>query len=252
MQGYIAKYESFATMEGPGIRFAVFLSGCNLRCVCCHNPDSWRQGNPVDSEDLVRQILRYKPYFRSGGGVTFSGGEPLMQTDFVIEVSRMLKAEGIHIVLDTACSLLETGQKELYDLCDLVIADLKFPDAEGYERYCKNGVFDTVIKTFEYLDMKQIPVWVRTVIIPGINDTKEMIARYAAIIKKYSTIQKYELKPFHTMGFSKYEQLGIENPLADTAALSPDRLGQLKQDLNEIMNKNPNQVRSFLVNKRQG
>lgn len=237
MLGYITKYESFATMEGPGIRFAVFLSGCNLRCVYCHNPDSWRQGNPVESHDLVRQILRYKPYFRSGGGVTFTGGEPLMQTDFVIEVAKKLKEQGIHIALDTACGLLGKKQKELYTLCDLVIGDLKFPDAEGYGSYCGNDVFGTVIETLRYLNTNNIPVWVRTVIVPGINDNEDFVARYAAIIKEFPNIQKYELKPFHTMGFSKYDQLGIENPLAGVEAMPLEKLDKLKRFLNGLLRK---------------
>jgi len=236
MQGYITSYESFATMEGPGIRFAVFLSGCNLRCVYCHNPDTWKNGKPIDSDEFVKQIVRYKSYFRFGGGVTFTGGEPLMQTEFVIETAKKLKEEGIHIALDTACGLLGDKQKALYGLCDLVIADLKFPDGEGYGKYCKNDVFGTVTETLRYLNTIDKPVWVRTVIVPGINDNEEFLARYAAIIKHFSNIQKYELKPFHTMGFSKYEQLGIENPLAGTEGMPLERLEKLKKYLNSLLN----------------
>lgn len=234
MQGYITSYESFATKEGPGIRFAVFMSGCNLRCAYCHNPDTWKQGKPVDSDELVRLIVRYKPYFRGGGGVTFSGGEPLMQTAFVTEVARKLKEADIHIAIDTSCGLLSDSQKELYKLCDLVIADLKFTSNALYAEYCKNDVFDTVISTFRYLNEQNIPVWARTVVVPGINDTEADISAAYGLIKDYPNIAKYELKPFHTMGFSKYGDLGISNPLSDKQSLPEERLAALKKHLQYI------------------
>lgn len=236
MQGYISSYESFATMEGPGIRFAVFMSGCNLRCAYCHNPDTWRQGKSVNSNELIKLILRYKPYFRGGGGVTFSGGEPLTQTAFVAEVADKLKKEGVHIVLDTSCGLLGESQKKLYNLCDLVIADLKFSSGALYAEYCKNNVLDTVLATFRYLNQQKIPLWIRTVVVPDINDTTADIDAVYNLIKDLDNISKYELKPFHTMGFSKYEGLGISNPLAGTQGLSNERLVLLKKHLYKISN----------------
>lgn len=235
MVGYITSYDSFATLEGPGIRFAIFMSGCNLRCVYCHNPDTWQQSKPIDSQDLVNTISRYKPYFRNGGGVTFSGGEPLMQTDFVTEVALRLKEQGIHIALDTSCGILTDKQKTLYKLCDLVIADLKFTNAEQYAQFCKNDVFDTVIATLRYLNQHDMPVWLRTVIVPDINDTPDDINNYYQIIKQFTNIRKLELKPFHTMGYSKYTQLGIDNPLAETKDLPQQKLNELQSYLNSLM-----------------
>lgn len=233
MDGYITSYESFATMEGPGIRFAVFMSGCNLRCAYCHNPDIWATGKRITSAELVKIILRYKSYFKNGGGVTFSGGEPLVQADFLIEVAKLLKQENINIAIDTACSILGESQKELYTYCDLVIADLKFPSPSLYTQYCKNSVFDTVIDTLGYLNTQNINVWLRTVILPGINDTEKFIDDYFELIKDYTNIKKYELKPFHTMGFEKYERLKIENPLSGFSGLTEEKLDILKTYLTQ-------------------
>jgi len=237
MVGYITSYESFATMEGPGIRFAAFLSGCNLRCAYCHNPDTWKQGKPYEADELVTMILRYKPYFRGGGGVTFSGGEPLMQAEFLCEVGAKLRAQGIHIALDTSCSFLGEPQKKLYRLCDLVIADLKFTTPELYKDYCKNDIFGTVMSTLRYLNQQNIPVWIRTVIVPGINDTPEDIDAYYSHIKEFTNVQRFELKPFHTMGFSKYEKLGIPNPLQGKEGLPQETLEMLKNHLNNLKKK---------------
>ncbi|HKL73490.1 MAG TPA: radical SAM protein, partial [Clostridia bacterium] len=198
MDGFINSYESFATMEGPGIRFAVFMAGCNLRCAYCHNPDTWGGGQAIDSQSLYKTVLRYKPYFKNGGGVTFSGGEPLLQAEYILEVAQSLKSDGIHIALDTSCSLLEDSQKKLYNLCDLVIADLKFTTKENYNKYCKNDILGTVISTLSHLNENNIPVWIRIVIIPEINDTKEAISEYYSIVKDFTNIKKIELKPFHT------------------------------------------------------
>lgn len=215
-------------MDGPGIRIAVFMSGCNLRCAYCHNPDTWVQGKKVGSEELFSIIMRYKPYFKNGGGVTFTGGEPILQAEFLIETINMLKKEDINVILDTSISILGESQKKMYDLCDLVIADLKFPNGKMYLQYCGNDTLGTVKDTLCYLNEKNIPVWIRTVIIPDVNDSKEYIDKYYSIIKNYNNITKYELKPFHTMGFEKYEKLNIHNPLKDKVAMDEEKLDILK------------------------
>lgn len=235
MIGYISSYNSFATMEGPGIRFAIFMSGCNLRCAYCHNPETWPQGKPYDSDELYKLIVRYKPYFRNGGGVTFSGGEPLTQPDFLIELASRLKESGIHIAMDTSCGILGDKQKRLYELCDLILADLKFHTPQGYNDYCKGNVFGTVIETFRYLNEKNIPVWLRTVIVPEINDTPEDIEKYYAVIKDFGNIEKYELKPFHTMGFSKYAELNIPNLLEGAEGMDMAKLDALRARLDSLM-----------------
>lgn len=237
MIGYINSYESFATMEGPGIRFAVFMAGCNLRCAYCHNPDTWGGGNPIDSEQLYKTIIRYKPYFKRGGGVTFTGGEPILQANYLLEVAKNLKKDGINIAIDTSLSLLYDEQKELYKLCDLVIADLKFTTSKDYYDYCKKDILGTVKESLRYLNDNNIPVWVRIVIVPEVNDTKEYIKEYYNIIKDFSNIERAELKPFHTMGFEKYEKLKLNNPFSQKKAMGQETLDTLQTYLNELMNK---------------
>ncbi|MFA5449076.1 MAG: pyruvate formate-lyase-activating protein [Clostridia bacterium] len=235
-KGYINSLESFATFEGAGIRLAIFMQGCNLRCAYCHNPDTWtpRTNEVVTSEDLLKKALRYKPYFKNGGGVTFTGGEPLLQADFLIETVKLLKENGINTAIDTSCSLLNDSVKELYSLCELVIADLKYPDNSRYTAKCGMAALDKVVESLRFLEEKNIPVWLRTVIVPNDNDTEKDILAYYNIIKDFKNIKKYELLPFHTMGFKKYTALGINNPLEGLSALPNERLTQLKAYLAKL------------------
>lgn len=235
--GYIHSYESFATLEGYGIRFAVFMQGCNLRCVCCHNPETWayRTGEQTSPAELVKKVLRYKTYFRHGGGVTFTGGEPLMQTDFLLEACRLFKKEGINITIDTSCSVFNDKVRELYSMCDLVIVDLKYADGIGYKAHCGLDVFNKVIATLDYLQQINVPVWIRTVIIPGINDSFEFVRACTQISKRYKNVERHELKPFHTMGFSKYEDLKIPNPLKGYADMDVDKFNELNDYHNALL-----------------
>lgn len=239
MVGYVNSFESFATLEGDGIRFAVFMQGCPLRCICCHNPDTWTIDGAalqLTADELVQKISRYKPYFVGGGGVTFTGGEPLAQTEFLLQTIPKLKDNGINIALDTSCAIFNENVKMIYNLCDLVIADLKYSTGEDYLEYCRADVFETVTETLKYLDEQNVSVWIRTVIIPGVNDTKEYIAAYYNLIKNYRNIKKYELKPFHTMGFNKYEKACIENPLKNVSAMDEDKMDVLKKYLQKLQN----------------
>lgn len=237
--GYVHSYDSFATLDGTGIRFAVFMSGCNLRCAYCHNPDTWTCGGgfTVTADELVKKILRYKNYFAGGGGVTFTGGEPILQAEFLIECAKMLKEKGIHIALDTALSLFNDKIKELYTLCDLIIADLKFYRAEDYEKYAKGNVMDTVLRSLDFLMENKIKIWLRTVIVPGINDKEEDIDRYFEIAKKYTNAERYELKAYHTMASEKYAALHIKNPLEGVRALDDATLERLKMYLSSLYKK---------------
>ncbi|MDR3185722.1 MAG: radical SAM protein [Christensenellaceae bacterium] len=235
MVGYIHSIESFATYEGSGIRTAVFMRGCPLRCKFCHNPDTWDiQGEGIESEALVKRLLRFKTYFSRGGGITFSGGEPLVQTDFLIETSLRLKENGINVAIDTSESIFNEKVKNLYQIVDLVIADLKFNTRETYASECCVDIYDTVLETLKYLNEINKPVILRTVIIPGINDSEEAIKAYYELVKEFKNIQKYELKAFHTLGFDKYTKLGILNPYANKSALNEKRLDELKLYLAQI------------------
>lgn len=228
MKADIHSFESMAALDGDGIRYAVFFTGCPLRCAYCHNPDTWhKSGNEWSSADLVNKIKRYKPYFKKGGGVTFSGGEPLLNADFIIETGKLLKKEGINYAVDTSGSVpLTDSVKKALDGADLVILDVKFYDEESYKKYTR-GNFENFVAIGKYCTEKKIRLWLRTVVVPNINDNEESIRKYAEFSKQFQ-FEKYELLAFHTMGFFKYENLEIENPLIDTPALNHDRLKELQ------------------------
>lgn len=233
MKADIHSFESMAALDGDGIRYAVFFTGCPLRCAYCHNPDTWhKSGNEWSSADLVNKIKRYKPYFKKGGGVTFSGGEPLLNADFIIETGKLLKKEGINYAVDTSGSVpLTDSVKKALDGADLVILDVKFYDEESYKKYTK-GNFENFVAIGKYCTEKKIRLWLRTVVVPNINDNEESIREYAEFSKQFQ-FEKYELLAFHTMGFFKYENLEIENPLIDTPALNHDRLKELQTVLED-------------------
>lgn len=237
MKAYVHSYESLAGVDGDGLRYAVFLSGCPLRCAFCHNPDTWKTniGQEISAEDLVKKVTRYKPYFKNGGGITFSGGEPLLQAEFISECAPLLREAGISYVLDTSGAVsLTDSVKEAILGAECVLLDLKFPSDEEYIRYTGCD-FQKTKAVFEYINEIGKPVILRTVIIPGINDTEEKMAEYAAIAKNCKTLKKYELLPFHTMGFFKYEKLGEENKLINTPAMDKSRCNELQNYLNELI-----------------
>ncbi|MCM1286577.1 MAG: pyruvate formate-lyase-activating protein [Acetobacter sp.] len=235
MKANIHSFESMAALDGDGIRYAVFFTGCPLRCVYCHNPDTWHKSENIwCAEELVKKILRYKPYFKNGGGVTFSGGEPLLNADFIIEAGKLLNENDINYAIDTSGSVkLTNSVKAALNNAELVILDVKFFDRESYKKYTK-GEFDNFIAIGKYCSEKGIRLWLRTVIVPNINDTEEQIERYAEFSKQF-IFEKYELLAFHTMGFFKYENLGINNPLKNTKALEKERLKELQSHLNNCI-----------------
>ena len=222
MKGYIDSIETFGLVDGPGIRTVVFFSGCQLRCKYCHNPEMWKCGNnTMTSEELLQKILRNKPYFkRNQGGVTFSGGEPLLQKEFLIDISKKLKAEGIHIALDT-CGVGVGGYKEILDLVDLVLFDVKYTTEEGYINLTGHTMEESE-KFIEVQNQSGKPVWIRQVMVPGMMDSDEYLQSLARYIKRIKNVEKIEFLPFHHLGFSKYEELGISNPLKDTPEMRPE------------------------------
>lgn len=229
----IHSFESMAALDGDGIRYAVFFTGCPLRCAYCHNPDTWhKSGNDWTTDALVKKIRRYKPYFKNGGGVTFSGGEPLLNADFIVEAGQLLREENINYAIDTSGSVpLADSVKKALDGADLVILDLKFYNSDDYAKYTK-GKFENFIAIGKYCSENGIRLWLRTVVVPNINDTEEHIIKYAEFSKQFK-FQKYELLAFHTMGFFKYDNLKIENPLKGTPALDKERLSQLQKILDD-------------------
>lgn len=233
----IHSFESLAAVDGEGLRFDVFFSGCPLRCAYCHNPDTWHHKGEIEmsADELFKKIRRYKPYFKNGGGVTFSGGEPLLNAKFINEISPLLKSENIGYCLDTSGSVELTDEvKTAIDNADMVILDIKFYDPESYKKYTK-GDFNKFIDVGKYVSQKGIRLWLRTVVIPGINDTEEDMKKYYEFTKQFK-FEKYELLAFHTMGFFKYDELGINNPLKNYKALDKPRLNELQNYLNSLLN----------------
>lgn len=229
-KGSIDSFETFSTLDGPGIRTVVFLNGCKLRCLFCHNPEMWNlKEKNLTPEEVVQKILRNKPYFKNGGGVTFSGGEPLLQIDFLIETCKLLKHENIHIALDTAGVGLG-NYDEILSLVDLVIFDIKALDDVNYMEMTRNKISES-LKFLECCQKHNKKMWIRQVIVPGINDSESYIDALASFIKKLKNIEKIELLPFHTMAFDKYQKLNLDNPLKDKVNMDKEKCNELEKIL---------------------
>ena len=234
MEGILHSIESLAAVDGTGLRCCFFLSGCPLRCVYCHNPDTWdKKGRGITPEELVKKARRYKPYFGEDGGITFSGGEPLLQASFIRETVPLLQSENIPYILDTSGEVvLNDDVRFVFENCQSVLLDLKFWDDESYRKYTSCGIENT-LKTLDFLEKIGKSTLIRTVIVPGINDTFEHIDKYYDLISSYSCVTDYELLAFHTMGFFKYEKLKIDNPLKGTEALSQGKFSELNEYLSK-------------------
>lgn len=237
----ICKLESLATLDGEGIRYAVFFNGCPLRCVYCHNPESWAtSGVQYTVDQLAKKLLRYKTYFGTNGGITWSGGEPLLHSNFINEVSEILRQNGISYVVDTSgCVELTESVKKVLQNSTMVLLDVKMWDKESYGKYC-NGDIQDMIKVGDYLQSIGKRVWIRTVIVPNINDKEEILLKYCDIYKRWDNVEKVELLGFHTLGFNKYDSLGIVNPLANTLALNKGKLIELQKFVNMQIDKKKN------------
>ena len=228
MEGRVHSLQSLGTVDGPGLRYVVFLQGCPLRCVYCHNPDTWDPagGAVMDTEELVEKILRCRPYFGAEGGVTVSGGEPLLQAEFVTQLFARLKQEGVHTALDTSGAGDLGKAPALLEVTDLVLLDLKFPTEEGYRQHCRGSLGQT--EAFAALVAeKQVPLWVRHVVVPGLNDTLEDMAAVRSWARRQPTLEKIEWLPFHNLCLEKYQQLGVPFPLANTPPMDREKLDRL-------------------------
>ena len=238
MDGIIHSFESLAAVDGEGLRYSVFLAGCPIRCAYCHNPDTWEMmGKKITPEELVKKIGRYKVYFGNNGGVTFSGGEPLLQAQFIKACVPLLSDAKIPYVLDTSgrVELTEDVQFLLRNAQE-VLLDLKFPTNDAYRTYT-GGSLDKTLSMLSYLDEIGKPTVLRTVIVQDVNDTTEHLDSYLEKIKGVACIKKYELLSFHTMGFFKYEKLGIENPFAEKTAFPQEKLTELQLYVNNKITK---------------
>ena len=232
MTGNIHSIQSLGAVDGPGVRCVVFMQGCPLRCAYCHNPDTWSPegGTPTTVDELARRVLRFRPYWKNGGGVTVSGGEPLLQADFVAEVFERLHQEGVHTALDTSgVGRLDAAERVLKNT-DLVLCDIKFLTSEDYRRYCRADMAN--VEGFLSLTAeKNVPLWIRHVVVPGLTDAPEHLRRVKAKAQSYPNFEKLEFLPFHKLCMEKYERMGIEFPLKDVPGMTDNRLNELLAEL---------------------
>lgn len=223
--GKIHSLESFGTVDGPGIRFVVFMQGCPLRCQYCHNPDTWnikQSKHRYTPAQLLEEVLKYKNFIRKGG-VTATGGEPLLQAPFLTEFYQLCRQENLHTAIDTSGYIHTPESKQTLEIVDLVLLDLKTIDP--HQHTVLTGVpIEPVLKTLEYLESIGKPTWIRHVIVPGLTDSNSLLNRLADHLKNYRVIEKVELLPYHTMGQYKYEQLGLAYALKGIDPLSKERL----------------------------
>ena len=230
MTGRIHSIESMGLVDGPGVRSVVFLQGCPLRCLYCHNPDTQRGGGQeISAQELCRRLVRFRPYFGDSGGVTFSGGEPLGQPEFLLECLRHLKAEGIHTCLDTSgVGLGDYG--EILAHTDLVLYDVKHFDPQGY-RAITGRDMDATLAFVEAVRAANVPMWVRHVVVPGLNDNLEDLRAIKTLAESFPNLEKIEWLPFHNLCLEKYQQMGIPFPLEGTDNLDDRRLEELVSQL---------------------
>lgn len=247
LSAHIHSLESFGTVDGPGIRFVVFLQGCPMRCLYCHNPDTWQlQPSPLDSpssgasapreangaglwtpSQLLEEVLKYRNFIRTGG-VTCSGGEPLMQAKFVEEFFRLCKAEGLHTCLDTSGVYFNEQVKQTLEQCDLVMLDIKTLDDELHPRLTGHSRRHNQ-ELLDYLEQTGKPFWIRHVVVPGLNDDEAHLMAVANHLKHYTHLECVEILAYHTMGEVKYEKLGIPYPLKGVPDLARERAQAIKE-----------------------
>ena len=224
MQGRIHSFESMGLVDGPGIRCVVFMQGCILRCRYCHNPDTWdcgmNAGTLIEPTELVRKISRFIPYFGTDGGVTFSGGEPLLQPEFLLETMKLCHDAGISVCLDTAGAGLGSYD-EILKFTDLIIYDVKEIKPEDYRALTGQsaGLADSFI---EAVRKSNVPMWVRHVVVPGLTDSDMHMQDLAIKIRTLPNVKKVELLPYHILGVSKYEAAGIPYSLKDVPPMDRD------------------------------
>ena len=230
VEGYVHSVETGGAVDGPGLRFVVFLSGCHLRCLYCHNPDTWhlKDGKKTDVADLLKEIALYTNYLkRTGGGVTATGGEPLAQPEFVTALFQGCKSLGLHTALDTNGYLGENATQALLDATDLVMLDIKAFNPDVYKKLTGAELAPT-LRFAEHLSAIGKPTWLRYVLVPGWTDDLASIAELAAYAAKLK-MEKVEVLPFHKMGESKWEAMGLPYTLKETEPPSPDLIAQVKE-----------------------
>ena len=236
MNGFIHSTESFGTVDGPGIRYVVFLQGCPMRCLYCHNPDTWslQGGKEAEARAIITEYKKNSDFYQKGG-LTVTGGEPLLQIDFLLELFTLAKAEGIHTCIDTSGITYNENNIQyikkldrLMDMCDLVMLDIKHIDAEHHKKL--TGMDNKAVLNFaKYIEKKKVPVWIRHVLVEGYTDSPEHLTRLGHFIGTLTNLKALDVLPYHTFGISKYRELGIEYPLKDLEAMPKDKAVKAKE-----------------------
>ena len=238
VKGYIHSTESFGSLDGPGIRFLIFVQGCAMRCKYCHNPDTWavNKGEEKTADELLDIAERYKSYWGDKGGITVSGGEPLLQIDFLTELFKKASLRGINTCLDTSGQPFSRSEpffsrfNELMDYTDLLLFDIKHIDPAEHIKLTgqKN---DNILDCLSYLSELNKPVWIRHVLVPGITDDDHYLRRTRAFIETLCNVEKIEVLPYHTMGKYKYEKLNLPYPLEVVEPPAEERIKNAEEIL---------------------
>lgn len=233
MKGRINSIQTLGTLDGPGVRFVVFMQGCPLRCGYCHNPDTWdiNGGIEMSVAELLEKIKRYREYFGKDGGVTVSGGEPLLQADFVRELFELCKKEGIHTALDTSGCLWNEDVEKLLSVTDLCMLDYKMTNEDDYREFtgCKKSAVDFFLGE---LQERNVDTWFRHVVVKGINDTAESIKKLYGVASAHSCVKKVELLKFRKLCAPKYENLGIKFRFGDIEETTDQDIAELQKQIN--------------------
>lgn len=241
-KGFVHSVESFGSVDGPGIRFLIFLQGCPMRCQFCHNPDSWKTGIGEErtADELLDQAERFRAYWGDNGGITVSGGEALLQIDFLLELFEKAKQRGIGICLDTSAQLFTRKSpffekfERLMELTDTVLLDIKHIDDEEHRKLTRHSNAN-ILDCARYLSEIDKPVWIRHVLIPGITDKDEYLVRLRDFLSTLQNIERIEVLPYHTLGVYKYEKLGIDYPLKDVQPPAAERVANANDILQQAL-----------------
>lgn len=238
VMGAIHSTESFGSVDGPGVRFVIFLKGCKMRCRFCHNPDTWSMGSEDmrSPQELLDKALRYKAYWGEDGGITVSGGEPLLQIDFLLALFKLAKAQGIHTVIDSCAQPFTREEpffskfQELMQYTDLILFDIKHIDAEQHKALT-GWTNENILDCARYLSEIKKPIWIRHVLVPGISDKDEYLYRLRAFIETLNNVERIEVLPYHTLGAYKWKELGIPYTLEGVDPPTKERVKNAEQIL---------------------
>lgn len=240
--GYINKLETFGSVDGPGVRFVIFVQGCPMRCQFCHNPETWKFGSEgtgafeISAGELLKKALRYQSYWGKDGGITVSGGEPLAQIDFMVEFFELAKAAGVHTCIDTSGVNFVRNEpyfgkfERLMKSTDLLLVDIKNIDPTEHKKLTGHSN-ENILDMFRYLDEIGKPIWIRHVLVPGMSDNDELLGRTRAFIDTLHNVEKVEVLPYHALALAKYQQLGIDYALKDVKSPTPERVANAKKIL---------------------